>query len=106
MNISKGSETILEAVILNVRPEESHAFELAFTQAQTIISSMSGYVSHELRRCIEVSGKYILLVYWQTLEDHTVGFRQSPNYEEWKKLLHHVYEPFPTVEHYQNIKFS
>jgi heme-degrading monooxygenase HmoA len=103
MNISKESETILEAAILNVRPEESHAFELAFTQAQTIISSMQGYVSHELRRCIEVSGRYILLVYWQTLEAHTIGFRQSSDYQEWKRLLHHFYEPFPTVEHYENI---
>ena len=106
MNISKASETILEVAILNVRPEESHSFELAFTQAQTIISSIRGYVSHELRRCIEVSGKYILLVYWQTLEAHTVGFRQSSTYQEWKKLLHHFYEPFPIVEHYEHIKFS
>ncbi len=105
MNISIGPETILEVAILNVRPEESHAFELAFMQAQSIISSMQGYVSHELRRCIEVSGKYILLVYWQTLEDHTEGFRQSSNYQEWKKLLHHFSEPFPIVEHYENIKF-
>ena len=105
MNISIGPETILEVAILNVRPEESHAFELAFMQAQSIISSMQGYVFHELRRCIEVSGKYILLVYWQTLEDHTEGFRQSSNYQEWKKLLHHFYEPFPIVEHYENIKF-
>ncbi len=105
MNISIGSETILEVAILNVRSEESHAFELAFMQAQSIISSMQGYVFHELRRCIEVSGKYILLVYWQTLEDHTEGFRQSSNYQEWKKLLHHFYEPFPIVEHYENIKF-
>jgi heme-degrading monooxygenase HmoA len=42
-------------------------------------------------------------VYWQSLEDHTVGFRGSASYQEWKKLLHHYYDPFPTVEHYEQI---
>jgi heme-degrading monooxygenase HmoA len=61
---------------------------------------MPGYISHELRGCLEHSTRYMLLVQWQTLEDHTVGFRGSPQYQEWKALLHHFYDPFPTVEHY------
>jgi heme-degrading monooxygenase HmoA len=44
-----------------------------------------------------------LLVEWQTLEDHAVGFRQSTNYQEWKRLLHHFYDPFPTVEHFTRV---
>ena len=91
---------ILEAAVLNVRSGESGAFESAFAQAQSIISSMPGYVSHQLQRCLESKDKYLLLVEWQKLEDHTIGFRQSPQYQEWKRLLHHFYEPFPTVEHY------
>jgi len=94
---------ILEAAILNIRSGQSGSFEHAFTQAQSVISSMPGYISHELQRCIENSDKYILLVRWRTLEDHTVGFRQSPQYQEWKRMLHHFYEPFPVVEHYQPI---
>ncbi len=92
---------ILEVALLNVRPGESPAFEQAFEQAQTIIASMPGYLSHQLQRCLEITNKYVLLVQWQTLEDHTIAFRQSPQYQEWKRLLHHFYEPFPTVEHYE-----
>jgi heme-degrading monooxygenase HmoA len=61
---------------------------------------MPGYISHELRRCLEHPNRYILLVQWQSVEDHTIGFRTSPQYQEWKELLHHFYDPFPTVEHY------
>ena len=91
---------ILEVAILNVRPGETDAFESAFREASGIISSMAGYHAHELRRCIEASNRYVLLVHWQTLEDHTIGFRQSAEYQRWRVLLHHFYDPFPTVEHY------
>lgn len=91
---------ILEVAILNVIPGQESAFEAAFARAILILSGMRGYISHELRRCVEHSNRYILLVRWQSLEDHTVGFRGSPQYQEWKALLHHFYDPFPTVEHY------
>ena len=91
---------ILEVAVLDVRPELCSEFEGAFRQASQIISSMPGYLFHELRRCEEHVNRYILLVNWKTLEDHTIGFRQSPQYQEWKRLLHHFYDPFPTVEHY------
>jgi heme-degrading monooxygenase HmoA len=94
---------ILEVALLNLRSGEGPAFEQAFAQAQAIIASMPGYVSHQLQRCLETADKYVLLVQWRTLEDHTVGFRQSPQYQEWKRLLHHFYEPFPTVEHYEQV---
>lgn len=91
---------ILEVAILNVRKGEGPAFEQAFGQAQTIIESIPGYLSHQLQRCLETDDRYILLVQWDALENHTVGFRQSPEYQEWKRLLHRFYEPFPVVEHY------
>jgi heme-degrading monooxygenase HmoA len=91
---------ILEIAILNVRPRREHEFEAAFAQASPIIASMPGYVSHQLQRCVETSNRYALLVNWATLEAHTVGFRGSPGYQRWKQLLHHFYDPFPTVEHY------
>jgi heme-degrading monooxygenase HmoA len=92
---------ILEVAPLSVRPHQTKAFEEAFSQAQKIIASMPGYISHELQRCIEQANQYILLVRWQTLEDHEVGFRKSAQYQAWKQLLHHFYEPFPTVLHYE-----
>ncbi|WP_226668029.1 antibiotic biosynthesis monooxygenase family protein [Metabacillus litoralis] len=97
---------ILEAVMLHVKTGLEKEYEVAFRQASTIIRSMKGYHSHELQKCIEVEGKYLLLVTWETLEDHTEGFRSSPQYLEWKKLLHHFYEPFPTVEHFQKVDLN
>jgi heme-degrading monooxygenase HmoA len=94
---------ILEAAMLQVKTGQENDFEAAFKDASRIISSMPGYLSHELQKCIEVPGKYLLLVHWERLEDHTIGFRGSPEYQEWRKLLHHFYEPFPTVEHFTQI---
>lgn len=90
--------------MLNIKPGLENDFEFAFKRAASIISSMDGYLSHELHRCMEVKGKYLLLVKWETLEDHTVKFRGSSKYQEWKKLLHHFYDPFPTVEHFQAVE--
>ena len=94
---------ILEVAILNVIAGREAQFETAFSNAQSIIASMKGYRSHELRRCLETRNRYILLVHWETLEDHTVGFRGSAGYGEWKRMLHHFYDPFPTVEHYASL---
>lgn len=94
---------ILEVAVLDVKLGNEKKFEMVFDQAQEIISSIDGYISHQLQKCIEKPNRYILLVNWQTLEDHTIGFRGSEKYQEWKALLHHFYEPFPEVEHYQNI---
>lgn len=97
---------ILEAVMLPVIAGKEAEFEAAFQQASPIIASMKGYISHELHRCIESQGRYLLLVRWETLEDHTVGFRQSAEYQEWKGLLHHFYVPFPQVEHFEQIDLN
>lgn len=94
---------ILEAALLQVKPGMEEEYEIAFRKASDIISSMKGYISHELQRCMEVEGKYLLLVKWESLEDHTVGFRGSQEYHEWKKQLHHFYDPFPTVEHFEKV---
>ncbi|MDT0553152.1 antibiotic biosynthesis monooxygenase family protein [Urechidicola vernalis] len=92
---------ILEVAILNIKKGLSDEFEKAFSKAQIIICSMEGYISHELKKCIEEDDKFILLVNWETIEDHEIGFRESQEYQDWKKLLHHFYEPFPTVQHYK-----
>lgn len=91
---------ILEVARLDVRRGTSDAFEAAFSEAQTIVSSMPGYRWHALQRCLEDEGRYLLLIAWDALEDHVVGFRGSREYQRWKELLHSFYDPFPTVEHY------
>jgi heme-degrading monooxygenase HmoA len=94
---------VLELAVLDVRAGQAEAFEAAFDEAASIISVMHGFRSLELQRCIEVDGRYVLLVEWERLEDHTEGFRGSPEYERWRELLHHFYDPFPTVEHYTRV---
>ena len=94
---------ILEVAVLTIRAGMNQQFETAFAKAVKIISSMPGYISHDLQKCIEREDQYLLLVNWQTLEDHTIGFRGSAEYQTWKKLLHHFYDPFPVVEHYQTV---
>lgn len=94
---------ILESAMLNVKTGKEQDFEIAFKKASSIISSMEGYISHKLHRCIEVKGKYLLLVKWNTLEAHTIRFRNSVEYYKWKQILHHFYEPFPTVEHFEQV---
>ena len=96
---------ILEQSILDVRPGQEADFERAFAEAQSIISSMPDYLGHRhrRRRCIEQQSRYLILAEWLTLEHHTDGFRGRPEYQRWRELLHHFYDPFPTVEHYEDI---
>jgi heme-degrading monooxygenase HmoA len=94
---------VLELAILDVKPGQEPDFEAAFAQAKAIIASMSGFRSLDLQRCLENASRYLLLVEWDTLEDHTEGFRGSPEYQEWRRLLHRFYDPFPTVEHYEPV---
>ena len=94
---------ILEHAILPVKAELSEAFETAFRDAVPLIAGMPGFHHLRLERCIERPDFYLLLVEWDRLEDHTEGFRDSPEYQEWRRRLHHFYEPFPVVEHYETI---
>ncbi len=61
---------------------------------------MPGFGWLTLSRCIERPSRYLLLVEWATLQDHPEGFRGSPEYERWRKLLHPFYVPVPEVDHY------
>jgi heme-degrading monooxygenase HmoA len=97
-------EMILEQAHLDVIPGQEAAFEAAFAEAKLVISAMPGFRSLRLSRCVERSNRYLLLVEWRRLEDHTEGFRRSPEYESWRALLHHFYDPFPVVEHYEDIE--
>lgn len=94
---------ILEAAPLLIRTGQSAAFELTFREAQGIIASMPGYISHELQRCLEREDHYLLLVRWENVAAHEEGFRKSAQYQDWRKLLHHYYDPFPAVLHYESV---
>ncbi len=91
---------ILEQAILDVAPERTAEYEAALKQALPLISATPGFFGLEVRACLETPGRYLLLVRWETLEDHTIGFRQSERYQRWRALLHRFYQPMPLVEHY------
>lgn len=93
---------VLEHAVLDVIPGQEDAFEAAFAEAKDIISASAGFRSLRLSRCLEERNRYLLLVEWDRLEDHSEGFRGSAAYQEWRKLLHHFYDPFPTVDHYED----
>jgi heme-degrading monooxygenase HmoA len=78
---------ITEQAVLDVRPGEERDFESAFAEAKALIASMPGFESLQLHRCIEQPNRYLLLVEWRRLEDHTEGFRRSAEYEELKGSL-------------------
>ena len=97
---------VLEVAELTIRPGQAAEFEQTFKGAQRIIASMKGYVSHELQRSVETENRYLLLVRWKTIEDHTDGFRNSKEFPEWKRLLHHFYDPPPAIGHYERVTGS
>jgi heme-degrading monooxygenase HmoA len=91
---------ILEHAILPVRPGTEADFERAMEQALPIIRRQPGCRRAEVSRCVEQPSAYLLLAEWDSLEAHEEDFRLSADYQEWRTLLHHFYEPFPTVRHF------
>lgn len=94
---------ITEHVLLPVNPGLEGEFEEAFASARLIIASMSGFRGLTLSRGIESPSSSLLLVSWDSVDAHEVGFRGSPEYQEWKRMLHHFYDPFAVVEHYSEV---
>ena len=94
---------ILEHALLPVVPGREEEFLAAFTDARPIIAGRPGCRSVRLARSLESPSTFVLLVEWDTVEHHTVGFRGSPEYQRWKALLHHFYAPFPEVSHFVDV---
>ncbi len=94
---------ITEHALLSVIPGQEAEFMETMERAKSIIASAPGFVSLRVERCIERPSYFLLLVEWETLEAHTEGFRQSGAFAEWRSLLHHFYDPFPVVEHFEPV---
>lgn len=91
---------ILEHALLDVLPGREDEYLAAFAEARPLIESRKGFVDLRLERCVEHPSRFLLLVRWERLEDHTEGFRGSAEYGRWRELLHHFYDPFPEVTHF------
>ena len=94
---------ILEHAVLPVVAGRETAFEAAFAEARSIIAGMPGFIDLRLSRSVETPNEYLLLVHWESVEAHSVGFRGSAEYGRWRELLHGFYDPFPIVEHFAEV---
>lgn len=94
---------ITEHALLEVIPGQEDAFLEAMEIAKAHIAGSPGFVSLRVERCVERPGRFLLLVEWGRLEDHTEGFRGSAAYQDWRAALHHFYDPFPVVEHFEAV---
>ena len=94
---------ITEHAVLPVIPGQEGEFIESMDRAGSIIAASPGFTSLRVARCLERPHCFLLLVEWETLEAHTEGFRGSDAYQEWRALLHHFYDPFPVVEHFETV---
>jgi len=92
---------ITEHALLDVMPGSEEEFVESMERAKAIIAASPGFVSLRVERCVERPSCFLLLVEWERLEDHTEGFRGSAGYRDWRAALHHFYDPFPVVEHFE-----
>jgi heme-degrading monooxygenase HmoA len=92
---------IVESAILPIKQGQEGAFEAALRDALPLIKASKGFHKIEVRPCVEQTGRYLLLVWWDTVEDHTIGFRGSERYQKWREALHHFYDGPLTVLHYR-----
>lgn len=94
---------VLEHALLPVAPGREAEFEDALRAALPLLAERPGFRGLTVSRCLERPGTYLLLVEWERLEDHTEGFRGSPQYQQWRDRLHQFYDPTPVVEHYTRV---
>lgn len=92
---------ILEIVTIQIKAGQEAAFEAAFKESSKLIASADGYISHELRRCLETKGKYVNIVRWQTVDDHMVGFRESERFQQYRAIVSPYYESPSQMNHYE-----
>ncbi len=91
---------ITEHALLDVVAGREDEFLDAMEQAKGLIAASHGFRSLRVERGVERPSRFLLLVEWERLEDHTEGFRGSEAYQSWRAALHHFYDPFPVVEHF------
>ena len=91
---------ILEMAQFEIKPGSEEAFEAAVAQAQPLFLSSNGCRGVQLKRSVEAPSRYRLLIEWDTLEDHTVTFRGSENFVQWRALIQDHLAGKPEVEHF------
>jgi heme-degrading monooxygenase HmoA len=95
--------SLFEVALIEIKAGQQAAFEAVFPDAERIISQADGYRSHTMERCIETDNRYLLRVSWASLESHTIGFRQSELFQQWRAIIGPFFASPPVVEHYRPI---
>lgn len=96
---------VLEIATVDIMQGTNKEFEEALQKAQSVISQSHGYIGHQFQKCMEQANRYVLLIRWETLDDHTKGFRESELFKEWRALIGPYFETPPFVQHYE-LKFE
>ncbi|MEI6732486.1 MAG: antibiotic biosynthesis monooxygenase [Comamonadaceae bacterium] len=98
---------ILELADIRIHPGQNAAFEEAIGRGlQSVIPAAKGFQGYKVNRGIESPERYVLQIFWETLEDHTVGFRQSPAFSQWRSIVGPFFAGPPTVEHFELVSKS
>ena len=92
---------ILEIADIRIQPGKNAEFEAAIERALTTVASRAqGMQGYKVNKCIETPERYVLQIFWDTLEAHTVGFRQGPLFTEWRGIIGPFFAQPPHVEHF------
>lgn len=97
---------ILELATIDIKPGTNAEFEQSLEKAQAVISQSKGYLGHDFKKCVEQQNRYVLLIRWESLEAHTIGFRESELFKEWRGWIGPFFENPPVVLHYEDLGFS
>ncbi len=92
---------VLEIANIIIKQGQNKDFEQRLEQAQEVLMKATGYIKHHFHQCMENERKYVLLIEWESLEAHTVGFRESPLFQDWRALIGKYFDGTPVVEHYE-----
>lgn len=94
---------VVEQVPIEVIPGREAEFEAAFDEARHHVAGARGFRSLRLSRCVENPSSYLLLIEWDTLADHVDGFRNSEAFTAWRALVGPLWDPPPTVRHFEDV---
>lgn len=98
---------ILEIADIRIAPGQQAAFEEAIQRGLTTVASRArGFAGFKVNRGVESPERYVLMIFWQTLEDHTVHFRGGPLFAEWRAIVGPFFAAPPVVEHFELVAKS
>lgn len=98
---------ILELADLRIQPGKQADFDIAIQRGiDQVISKAKGFNGYKINRGIESPERYVLMIFWETLENHTVDFRESPAFQEWRSIVGPYFASPPVVEHFNLLNKS